>query len=78
MNDTGLAPIEDLAKFLRISVSTVRAWVAKGYIPRSTYLKVGKTYRFNLNAVISALRKIDNDQVAEVAKKNPKQLELDL
>jgi hypothetical protein len=30
--------------------------VRKGEIPPSTYIKVGTTYRFNVDAVIKALR----------------------
>lgn len=48
-------PIEGLAKQFTVSVSTVRAWVRQGYIPKDTYLKIGNTYRFNVPAVIAAL-----------------------
>jgi excisionase family DNA binding protein len=54
MTDT-LVPIEELAKKMTVSVSTVRAWLRKGYIPKNTYLKIGNTYRFNVPAVIAAL-----------------------
>ena len=39
-----------------MKVSTIRQWVSKGFIPKSTYLKVGYTYRFNLPAVVEALK----------------------
>lgn len=48
-------PIEDVAKHLSVSVSTVRAWVRQGYIPKHTYIKVGATYRFRLSAVVDHL-----------------------
>jgi excisionase family DNA binding protein len=54
MTDT-LVPIEELAKKVTVSVSTVRAWLRKGYIPKNTYLKIGNTYRFDVPAVIAAL-----------------------
>lgn len=47
--------IEDLAKHLTVSVSTVRTWVRQGVIPRGTYIKVGSTYRFRVSAVTAAL-----------------------
>jgi excisionase family DNA binding protein len=48
-------PIEDVAKYLSVSLSTVRAWVRQGYIPKHTYIKVGNTYRFRLAAVVEHL-----------------------
>lgn len=68
-----LIPIEDVAKHFTVSVSTIRAWLRQGYIPRDTYLKVGNTYRFQLSRVVEALTK------AEEAKKTTSpQMELDL
>lgn len=49
-------PVEEVADYLSVKVSTIRQWVNKGFIPKSTYIKVGYTYRFNLPAVIEALR----------------------
>jgi|TARA_R110000744_G_scaffold243036_1_gene360047 excisionase family DNA binding protein len=48
-------PIEDLAKHFAVSISTIRAWVRQGHIPKSTYIKIGNTYRFNMTAVTAAL-----------------------
>tara|TARA_R110002167_G_scaffold17356_4_gene66330 strand:+ start:2678 stop:2908 length:231 start_codon:yes stop_codon:yes gene_type:complete len=48
-------PIEGVAKYFSISVSTVRSWMRKGEIPANTYIKVGSTYRFNLDALDAAL-----------------------
>jgi len=48
-------PIEDVAKYFTVSVSTIRAWVRQGYIPKATYIKVGNTYRFRLDAVVEHL-----------------------
>lgn len=67
-------PVEEVADYLSVKVSTIRQWVNKGFIPKSTYIKVGYTYRFNLPAVIEALRQEepvpDQTQITE-------QLELD-
>mgnify|MGYP003329408558 CR=1 FL=1 len=49
-------PIDKLADHLHIKVSTVRQWIKHGLIPRSTYLKIGNTYRFHISAVVQALR----------------------
>lgn len=49
-------PVEDVADHLSVKVSTIRQWVNKGFIPKSTYIKVGYTYRFSLPAVIEALK----------------------
>ena len=48
-------PIEDLAKHFAVSISTIRAWVRQGHIPKSTYIKIGNTYRFNKTSVTEAL-----------------------
>ena len=47
--------IEDVAKHFNVSVSTARAWVRQKEIPKNTYVKIGKTYRFKLDAVVEAL-----------------------
>lgn len=57
-------PIEEVAKHLSVSVSTIRSWVRKKDIPESTYIKVGPTYRFDLKKVVSSLQEesYDRDQ----------------
>lgn len=72
-------PIEDLAKQFTVSVSTVRAWVRQGYIPKDTYLKIGNTYRFNVSKVVDALSSTPKDEPKEpkaVDPHAPVQLEL--
>jgi|TARA_R110000744_G_scaffold40608_2_gene92157 excisionase family DNA binding protein len=48
--------IGDVAKEFSVSVSTIRKWLREDKIPRNTYIKAGRTYRFNLGAVTEALR----------------------
>jgi len=48
--------IGDVAKEFSVSVSTIRKWLREDKIPRNTYIKAGRTYRFNLEAVTTALR----------------------
>ena len=55
-------PIEDLAKHFTVSVSTIRAWVRQGHIPKDTYLKIGNTYRFNVSKVVDALSNAPKDE----------------
>lgn len=76
-------PIEDLAKHFTVSVSTVRAWVRQGLIPKETYIKVGNTYRFSVSKVVEALTSAPKPEAEKpeppVEDPNaPVQLELDL
>jgi len=70
--------IEDLAKHFAVSISTIRAWVRQGHIPKSTYIKIGNTYRFNKTAVSDALTKamLDVDETSEDGVKDDRQLEM--
>jgi excisionase family DNA binding protein len=83
-----LVPIDELAKHFAVSVSTVRMWIRKEYIPKDTYLKIGNTYRFNLSKVTDALtgvhsdrptKEVDSSSRKKESKepKEPEQLELD-
>jgi excisionase family DNA binding protein len=47
--------IEDIARKLQVSVSTIRTWVRQGHIPEDTYIQVGKTYRFSEQDVLESL-----------------------
>jgi hypothetical protein len=53
-------PIDVLASFLHLKVSTIRQWVKRGWIPRSAYIQIGNTYRFHVPDVIKALRGADH------------------
>ena len=70
-----LIPIEDVAKHFTVSVSTIRAWLRQGYIPRDTYMKLGNTYRFQLSKVVEALTKTEKSDAA--VKADAVQMELD-
>jgi excisionase family DNA binding protein len=76
-------PIEDLAKYFTVSISTVRAWVRRGLIPKETYIRVGNTYRFNIPKVVEALTPAPQPEPEKVEptpkeSNTPVQLELDL
>jgi|TARA_R110000744_G_scaffold130543_1_gene238207 excisionase family DNA binding protein len=70
--------IEDLAKHFAVSISTIRAWVRQGHIPKATYIKIGNTYRFNKTAVSDALTKamLDVDEASADEVKDDRQLEM--
>lgn len=55
--------IENLAQYFCVSVSTIRAWVRQGYIPETTYIKLGNTYRFKRDEVAEALTKMRKEDV---------------
>ena len=55
LRGNGYVPIEELSKHLAVSISTVRGWIRKHDIPENTYIRVGNTYRFNIDAVVNAL-----------------------
>lgn len=74
-----LITIDELAKKLSVSISSVRSWVRQGFIPKDTYVQIAKTYRFDYDRVIEALKarnKTDEPTPAEMVK--TEQLELDL
>ena len=57
MDSPKYVPIEDVAKYFSVSISTIRAWVRQNQIPKDTYIKVGNTYRFCVDDVADALTK---------------------
>ena len=57
MDNPRYVPIEDVAKYFSVSISTIRAWVRLNQIPKDTYIKVGNTYRFCVDDVADALTK---------------------
>ena len=70
MTDTNeFVSIEDVAKHFTVSVSTARSWVRQGELPKNTYVKIGKTYRFKLDAVVQAL--LGDQTEKKEAKKEP-------
>tara|TARA_R100000951_G_scaffold29575_3_gene25578 strand:+ start:6850 stop:7092 length:243 start_codon:yes stop_codon:yes gene_type:complete len=53
--------IESVAEKFSVSISTVRSWVRKGFIPRDSYIKAGNTYRFKIAEIENSLRR-DKDE----------------
>ena len=67
---TRFRPIEDVAKKLSVSTSTVRAWTRQGHIPDNAYIKIGQTYRYLVDETIAGLIK-HNAEPDEVAVTEP-------
>lgn len=76
------ATIEQLSDQLNISPQTARAWVRQGIISKDTYIHVGTTYRFNMDAVMASLHKRTHTESGTDGLYDPTgspvQLELDL
>ena len=62
MDNPKYVPIEDVAKYFSVSISTIRAWVRQNQIPKDTYIKVGNTYRFCVDDVANALTKAEDPE----------------
>lgn len=58
MADDPFVPIDKVAQHFSVSISTVRAWVRQGRIPKDTFIKLGNTYRFSIPAVTAALTSV--------------------
>lgn len=54
--DDPYVPIDVVAKHFGVSLSTVRAWLNRGYIPIASYIQVGNTRRFKINMLEEAFR----------------------
>lgn len=55
MTEEVFVPIEKVAYYFGVKVHTIRSWVRMGYVPRSSYIKAGNTYRFSIPRMEVAL-----------------------
>lgn len=62
---SGFVTINTVAEMFNVSVPTVRVWVSKGHIPKDCIMKVGSTYRFDLDRAVAAL--FNRESAAEKA-----------
>mgnify|MGYP003113735101 FL=1 len=60
-------PIGDVADKFSVSKHTVRQWLRKGKIPADMYVKIGNTYRYNLQGIENAFLNTNKDSVKEEA-----------
>jgi excisionase family DNA binding protein len=65
MMDEPFVPIEDVATYFAVSVSTVRAWIRQDLIPA---LKIGGVYRFKIAEVEKALRDLNGGDLPKEEK----------
>ena len=57
-----LVTIDRVAAQLNVRVTTFRSWLRRGFVPKHTYMKIGNTYRFDLDAVIAGVK----NNIAEI------------
>ena len=55
MSDQPLVTIDVVADHFSVSISTIRKWLRENRIPKSTYMKIGSTYRFDLANMTNAM-----------------------
>ena len=60
-------PIGDVADKFSVSKHTVRQWLRKGKIPEELYVKIGNTYRYNLQGIENAFLNTNKDSVVQEA-----------
>ena len=76
MSDTKYVTLEELAEHVGVKVSTVRQWVKRGFVPRSTYIKAGNTYRFCVEDVVIALRKEEPKKAEDQHEEQPERVKV--
>ena len=64
MSDS-FVPIGEVADKFSVSKHTVRQWLRKGKIPADMYVKIGNTYRYNLQGIENAFLNTNKDSVVE-------------
>jgi len=55
MSEQPLVTIDAVAEHFAVSISTIRKWIREDRIPKSTYMKIGTTYRFKLESMTDAM-----------------------
>ena len=64
MSEVSFVAIPEIARILGVSVPTVRLWVTSGRIAKDGYIKVGRTYRFDVAAVVNHLKNASAESAA--------------
>ena len=67
MMSDNFVPIGDVADKFSVSKHTVRQWLRKGKIPEDLYVKIGNTYRYNLQGIENAFLNTNKDSVVQEA-----------
>ncbi len=76
MMSDNFVPIGDVADKFSVSKHTVRQWLRKGKIPEELYVKIGNTYRYNLQGIENAFLSTNKD-VSEVVEEVVSDFEFD-
>ena len=64
--------IEKVADHYKVSLSTIRAWIRNGQIPRDgCYIKIGKTYRFKLSEVEKSVARLNSATALGISATEP-------
>lgn len=66
MMSDNFVPIGDVADKFSVSKHTVRQWLRQGKIPADLYVKIGNTYRYNLQGIENAFLNTNKDSIVEV------------
>ena len=61
MSEKQYVDINAVVDYSGISKQTTRKWVLAGHIPKDTYIKVGDTYRYNIEAMEKAFLERNED-----------------
>lgn len=56
MSDKDMVGIKELARRLKVSENSIRNWIASGRIPKSCFIQGERARRFDVDAVIEAMR----------------------
>jgi predicted site-specific integrase-resolvase len=59
-------PIGEVAERFSVTPHTVRQWLRQGKIPDELYVKIGNTYRYNLQGIENAFLSTNKDASEEV------------
>jgi len=60
-----LVSIREVAQHFMVSERLIRNWMKQGRIPKNTYIHIGQTYRYDLNAVSQALLSDLNEDASD-------------
>ena len=52
---SSLVSMKEVAGHFKVSERLIRNWMKQGRIPKTTYVHIGQTYRYDLDAVSAAL-----------------------
>jgi len=66
-------PVEDVAELFSVTPHTVRIWVTEGKIDSDMYVKIGKTYRYDIQGIEKAFLDSNYEDDLKATKKEVKE-----